>query len=118
MKEVYENRAMHIELKKKMADEKGWLKNNEKVTIETELQRQQREHEEKMMRDAAYRKQYQGDVLRQIGERDRGYRREVQEKMYEERAAKLAELNYTRKIDDQKQNNTAYLQQMRNMLPY
>ena len=29
--------------------------------------------------------------------------------MYEERAAKLAELNYTRKIDDQKQTNTAYL---------
>jgi hypothetical protein len=47
--------------------------------------------------------------LRQIGERDRGYRREIQEKMYEERAAKLAELNYVRKIDDQKQNNNALL---------
>jgi hypothetical protein len=52
------------------------------------------------MKDAAYRKKYQGDVLRQIGERDRGYRREIQEKMYEERAAKLAELHYVRKIDD------------------
>jgi hypothetical protein len=30
-----------------------------------------------MMKDAAYRKKYQGDVLRQIGERDRGYRREI-----------------------------------------
>ena len=59
------------------------------------------------------RKQYQGDVLRQIGERDRGYRREIQEKMYEERAAKLAELNYTRKIEDQKNTNSNYLQQMR-----
>lgn len=56
LKDVYENRAMHIELKKKEKDEKHWMKQNEKVTIETELERQQREHEEKMMRDAAYRK--------------------------------------------------------------
>jgi hypothetical protein len=51
-----------------------------------------------MLRDAVYRKQHQGDVLKQIGERDRATRRDIQEKMYEERAAKLAELQYTRKI--------------------
>ena len=37
MKDVYENRAMHIELKKREKDEKGWLKGNEKQTIETEV---------------------------------------------------------------------------------
>ena len=56
MKDVYENRAMHIELKKKKKGEKGWLLDNEKQMVETELQRQQREHEEKMARDAAYKK--------------------------------------------------------------
>ena len=56
MKDVYENRAMHIELKKKQKGEKGWLLDNEKQMVETELQREQREHEEKMARDAAYKK--------------------------------------------------------------
>lgn len=51
------------------------------------------------MRDALYRKQHQGDILRQMGERDRAQRRELQDKMYEDRAAKLAELKYVRKIE-------------------
>jgi len=32
-------------------------------------------------------------------------RRELQDKMYEERSAKLAEIGYVRKIDIQKQEN-------------
>ena len=39
MKDVYENRAMHVELKKKMKDEKGWLVNNEKQVVESEIAR-------------------------------------------------------------------------------
>lgn len=116
LKDVYDNRAQHIEMKKKFKDQENWLVENEKKLIDSEIERQQREHEEKMMRDAAYRKKYQGDVLRQIGERDRGYRREIQEKMYEERAAKLAEIQYVRKIDDQKQTNNAILNQIRGTL--
>lgn len=38
------------------------------------------------------RKNYQGDILKQVNERDREQRRTIQEKMYEERAAKLAEI--------------------------
>lgn len=79
---------------------------NEKQKIDAEIERQNREHEEKMLKDAVYRKNHQGDVLKQIGERDRATRRDLQEKMFEERAAKLAELQYTRKIQDQKTNNT------------
>ena len=47
MKNVYENRAQNIELKGKMKDEKSWLVQNDKQMIETELERQNREHEEK-----------------------------------------------------------------------
>ena len=84
--------------KKKLGDEQKWLVENEKQMIDAEIERQNREHEERMLKDAVYRKKHQGDVLKQIGERDRAQRRELQEKMYEERAAKLAELQYTRKI--------------------
>jgi hypothetical protein len=41
-------------------------------------------------------------VLRQIAERDRQQRRELQDKMFEERAAKLAEIAYVKKISDDK----------------
>jgi len=52
----------------------------------------------------------------QITDKDRQKRRELQEKMYEERAAKLAEINYTRKIDNQKQENTQILSTLRGTL--
>jgi len=81
--------------------------------VEEELRRQQEEDEEKRRRMAAEKKLHQGDVLMQIGERDRDKRRELQEKMYEERAAKLAEIDYTRKIQGEKQLNDTTLQQWR-----
>jgi hypothetical protein len=37
-------------------------------------------------------------------------RRDLQEKMFEERAAKLAELEYSRRIQAEKQNNKEMLQ--------
>ena len=66
------------------------------------------------MNDAFNRKTHQTDILRQVGERDRTMRRELQDKMYEERAAKLAEINYQRRIHDEKTNNAAMLQTWKN----
>lgn len=48
--------------------------------------------------------------MKQINERDREQRRVIQEKMFEERAAKLAELEYTRRIQDQKNANATVIQ--------
>jgi hypothetical protein len=42
------------------------------------------------------------DILKQMNEKDRIQRTFLQEKMYEERAAKLAELEYQRKINHDK----------------
>ena len=47
-----------------------------------------------MIKTSLAKKSHQTDILRQIGERDRTMRRDLQEVMYEERAAKLAELEY------------------------
>lgn len=41
-------------------------------------------------------------------------RRDLQEKMYEERAAKLAEIDYMRRINDEKANNSQMLQTWKN----
>ena len=47
MKNVYDARLQTVELRKKLKDEEQWLLDNEKRTLETELERQTREAEEK-----------------------------------------------------------------------
>ena len=47
MKNVYDARLQTVELKKKVKEEENWLLNNEKKVLETELERQAREAEER-----------------------------------------------------------------------
>lgn len=100
MKQVYEDRAKTIGAKHMMADEEKWRLQYEKEVIDEEIQRMQAEAEEKKQRDTLVKKNHQTDILKQINERDREQRRVIQEKMYEERAAKLAELEYSRRIQE------------------
>ena len=67
-------------------------------------------HEEHALKQAIDKKTHQTDVLRQVGERDRTMRRDLQDRMYEERAAKLAEIEYQRRIQGEQQNNDGLLQ--------
>lgn len=114
LKNVYHNREADVLLKQKLKQEDQWLKSYEKQQIDDELDRQNRAHEEKAIRDAVQRKTHQTDVLMQVGERDRTMRRDLQDKMYEERAAKLAEIQYQRRIVDEKGNNAQMLQTWKN----
>lgn len=98
LKNVYQNREHDILLKQKMKEEAAWLLNHDKATIDAEVDRQNRAHEERAMKVALDKKTHQTDVLRQVGERDRTMRRDLQDRMYEERAAKLAEIEYQRRI--------------------
>lgn len=58
LRNVYDSRAQHIEMKKLVGNEKNWLLQNDKQIIESEIERQNREHEERMLKDALYRKQH------------------------------------------------------------
>lgn len=109
MKQVYEDRAKTIGAKQMTTEEEKWKLQYEKQLIEEEIQRMQAEAEEKKSRDTIQKKNHQTDILKQINERDREQRRVIQEKMYEERAAKLAELEYSRRIQDQKNTNATIL---------
>ncbi len=71
MKNVYDARLQTVELKKKLKDEDNWLLNNEKSVIDAEIERQTRLAEEKKAKEALNRKTYQGDILKQVNERDR-----------------------------------------------
>lgn len=93
-----------------MKKETEWLRNNDKQQIDAEIDRQNRMHEEHALKQAIDKKTHQTDVLRQVGERDRTMRRDLQDRMYEERAAKLAEIEYQRRIQGEQQNNDGLLQ--------
>lgn len=94
LKNVYQNREADIELKKKLAAEDLWKKGNDKSIIEMEVTRQDQAFAAKTMSMAMDKKAHQTDILRQVGERDRQIRRDLQAKMFDERSAKLAEIEY------------------------
>jgi len=49
------------------------------------------------------RKRHQEDLRYQLEEKERFRQKEIQDKLYEERAAKLWEIEYQKKIDAQRQ---------------
>ena len=109
LKNVYQNREQDILLKQTLKKEAEWLKNHDKAQIDADVERQNKAHQERSLKEAYDRKTHQTDVLRQVGERDRTMRRDLQDRMYEERAAKLAEIEYQRRINVEQNNNTAML---------
>lgn len=109
MKNVYQNREQAIILNQKQKEEAAWLQKYELDQNEAEVARQTAAHENKAMEVALAKKTHQTDILRQVGERDRTMRRDLQDKMYEERAAKLAEIDYQRRINTEKQANQTLL---------
>lgn len=110
LKNVYQNREQDILLKQTLKKEADWLKQHEKQQIDAEVDRQTKLHEDRALKEALDRKSHQTDVLRQVGERDRTMRRELQDRMYEERAAKLAEIEYQRRVNNEQNNNDKLLQ--------
>ena len=109
LKNVYQSREQAIELGKSKKQESDWMRNYERQNMESEVERQNRAYEEQMIKTSIAKKGHQTDILRQVGERDRTMRRDLQEIMYEERAAKLAELEYQRRIQTEKDNNNNML---------
>lgn len=103
MKDVYASREKDILLKQEKKREADWFKQYEKAQIETAIAQQSSEYEARAAKEAASRKNHQMDILKQMNEKDRIQRTYLQEKMFEERAAKLAELEYQRKINSDKE---------------
>ena len=95
-----------------------WLRQHEREQIEKSIAQQNAEFEARAAKEAATRKNHQMDILKQMNEKDRIQRTFLQEKMYEERAAKLAELEYRRKIEGDKAQNATMLSQWKSSVNY
>jgi hypothetical protein len=50
--------------------------------------------------------------------KDKSKRRDLQDKMYEERAAKLAEIQYKRMVEDEKKRGLQLLEELRSKRPF
>jgi hypothetical protein len=111
MKDVYISREKDILLKQEKTREADWFKRYEKEQISAAINQQNSEFEARAAKESVARKNHQMDILKQMNEKDRVQRQYLQEKMYEERAAKLAELEYQRRIDADKASNAAMLTQ-------
>ena len=118
LKDVYHSREQDILLKQEKAKEIAWFKEYERKQIETAIAQQNAEFEARAAKEAANRKNHQMDILKQMNEKDRVQRTFLQEKMYEERAAKLAELDYQRKINTDKQQNATMLSEWKASVQY
>lgn len=118
LREVYESRAQNIENKKMFKKEAQNNVMRDRDELDKALEQQNMEHETKVLQQKVNKSKHQSDVLKQVGEKERGRRKEYQETMFEQRAMKLAELDYTRKISSEQDRNQQLLDQLRQQRPY
>ena len=75
----------------------------ERVKLDEEI-RKYNDKVEKIRKDEAVkRKKHQDDLLYQITEKDGHKKKELNDKYYEEREAKIREIEYAKKIADQRE---------------
>lgn len=113
LREVYESRATHIEHMKRLQSEQKESVRRDMDDLANQLHQQETQHAERTAAQQIARQQQQSDVLMQIGEKERMKKKQYQEEMYEQRAMKLAEIAYKKKIDGEKQNNEMLLTKMK-----
>lgn len=75
----------------------------EKAYLQAKLMREQAEEEERKALERLRKRKNQDDLVEQMKAKERERRRREQEEMYERRAALLAEMEYRRKIDVEKE---------------
>lgn len=118
LREVYESRAQNIENKKMFRKNDDDNVGRDRDELDRALEIQNMEHETRVVTQKLNKGKHQSDVLKQIGEKERGKKKEYQETMFEQRAMKLAELNYTKKISTEQERNQQLLEQLRAQRPY
>ena len=102
LKDVYKDRERAVLYHKQLReDEKGQIL-KEREILDEEIRKYNQMIEEINRQEALRRKTHQGELKYQINEKDNMRRKEQQDKLYEERAAQLWEMEYQKKIDEQK----------------
>jgi len=118
MHQVYDARAKDVYHKKDMKVAETKQKEVEKQVVTKDILDYEEEIRRKKEDESNTNKRHQTDILGQISKKQDSQQRKVQEKMEQERAAKLAELEYMKKIQDEKEKGRKMLDELRKQRPF
>lgn len=114
LKDVYKAREQAVMYNKQIKEDEKQQILKERQILDQEIQDYYQKVEEINRADAARRKRHQNELKVQINDKESYRRKELQDKLYEERAAKLWEMEYQKKIDEQRKLHIQRLTEIRN----
>ena len=102
LKDVYKGREDALKYKKQQIENEKNIIKQERQDLDQKVNEYYNYLEQIKKNEAEKRKTHQNQLRYQIQEKDRLRKREMQDKLYEERAAQLWEQDYQNKIDEQR----------------
>ena len=102
LKDVYKGREDALKYKKQQIENEKNILKQERQDLDQKVNEYYNYLEQIKKNEAEKRKTHQNQLRYQIQEKDRLRKREMQDKLYEERAAQLWEQDYQNKIDEQR----------------
>ena len=114
LKNVYKEREKAVMYKLNLRDEEKKQIEKERAILDEEIKQYNIKIAEINKQNAMRRKEHQHELLYQISEKENQKRRELQDKLYEERAAQLWEMEYQKKINQQREIHLKKLQEIKN----
>lgn len=114
LKQVYKGREEAVKYKLGLIEEEKEKVKKEREVLDAEILDYKQKEEIIKKEDAKRRKDHQSDLIYQIAEKENQKRRELQDKLIEERAAKLWEMEYQKKINEQREIHLKKLEEIRN----
>ena len=114
LKNVYKDRERSVLYHKQLKEDDKEKLATERALLDEEIRKYNQKVEELNRLDAERRKVHQNELRYQISEKEHLRRRALQDRLYEERAAQLWEMDYQRKINEQKALHLKRLAEIRN----
>ena len=102
LKDVYKDRERAVLYHKQLREDEKVQILKEREILDEEIRKYNQMVEEINRQEALRRKTHQGELKYQINEKDNMRRKEQQDKLYEERAAQLWEMEYQKKLINKK----------------
>ena len=113
LKQVYREREDAVKYKKYVAQSERESILKERIILDEEIRKYNEKLEEIKKEDALKRKSHQDDLIYQMKEKQYQKDIENQDKTYEERAAKLWEIDYQKKINEQRELHLSRLAEIK-----
>ena len=118
LKQVYKEREKSVMYKKNLREEEKKQIAKERDILDNEILQYNKKIEEINREAAQRRKEHQNELLYQISEKENQKLKQLQDQKYEERAAQLWEMEYQKKINQQREIHLRKLAEIKNRNNY